>query len=432
MSDSYPPEPSKLSESSLQIQQDLKGEHNQIIGQSVNSTVVSGQVVNLTVYDSYPIMGRQFPARSVQPLTNRDYSFQKVLLNKVKKYWVQDVLEKSLFSKSLIELRLEEQLDSVENPFNTFQDIPDESRNTLLESKSVSDVFIGMGEGRTLLILGEPGAGKTITLLRLAKDLITRAEKDFNFPIPVVFNLSSWTYKRQTISNWLIGELDNKYQVSKKLGKQWVTNQRLLLLLDGLDEVKVEYREICVQAINQFTQEYGQTEIVVCSRLQDYEVLSNRLRLQSAIYLQPLTTEQVNQYLDRAGNQLKLLRNLFNEDPILQELAKSPLILSIMSLAYLNASSEEFPKASSLEEYRQYLFNTYIKQMLKRRRSAAHQYSIEKFMDWLTRLAWRMSQDSQTIFLIEQIQPAWLQTRNQRILYQIGLLLISGDRKSVV
>ena len=188
--------------------------------------------------------------------------------------------------------------------------------------------------GELYLSLGEPGAGKTITLLRLARGLITRADKDLNYPIPVVFNLSSWIYKRQPIANWLIGELDSKYQVSRKLGRKWIENQRLILLLDGLDEVKVNYREECVQAINQFMHEHGQTEMVICSRLTDYEVLSNRLNLQSAIYLQPLTIEQINQYFNQAGDQLKALRSLFHQDIVLQELAKSPLMLSVMSLAY--------------------------------------------------------------------------------------------------
>jgi hypothetical protein len=49
-----------------------------------------------------------------------------------------------------------------------------------------------MGEGRTLLILGEPGAGKTIALLKLAEDLIVGTTPDLRQQIPVVFNLSSW------------------------------------------------------------------------------------------------------------------------------------------------------------------------------------------------------------------------------------------------
>lgn len=171
-----------------------------------------------------------------------------------------------------------------------------------------------MGEGRTLLILGDPGAGKTTMLLKLTRDLITQTEQDLNRPIPVVFNLSSWANKQQKIAAWLVDELQSHYGVSKSLGKAWVHDQQLLLLLDGLDEVKAKYRETCVQAINQFMQNYGLTEIVVCSRIKDYEALSTLLQLRNAIYVQPLTAEQINQYLDKTGEQLQGVKTLLQED----------------------------------------------------------------------------------------------------------------------
>ena len=169
-------------------------------------------------------------------------------------------------------------------------------------------------------------------------------------PLPVVLNLSSWALKQKPISIWLVEELSSKYQVSKNLGKAWVADQQLLLLLDGLDEVKAERREACIQSLNQFMQDYGQTEIVVCSRRQDYESLSKRL--QSAIYIQSLSSEQVNQYLKQTGDQLKALKFILQKDTILQELAKSPLMLSVMSLVYQNKSVAELPRSSSIEESR--------------------------------------------------------------------------------
>ncbi|NES19449.1 MAG: hypothetical protein F6K41_11085 [Symploca sp. SIO3E6] len=69
-----------------------------------------------------------------------------------------------------------------------------------------------------------------------------------------------------------------------------MAHQELLPLLDGLDEVKEEYRDYCIVALNAFHQDYG-SEMVVCSRIKDYEVLSNRLEFQSAIYLKPLALE---------------------------------------------------------------------------------------------------------------------------------------------
>lgn len=278
-----------------------------------------------------------------------------------------------------------------------------------------------MGEGRTLLILGDPGAGKTTMLLKLTRDLITQTEQDLNRPIPVVFNLSSWANKQQKIAAWLVDELQSHYGVSKSLGKAWVHDQQLLLLLDGLDEVKAKYRETCVQAINQFMQNYGLTEIVVCSRIKDYEALSTLLQLRNAIYVQPLTAEQINQYLDKTGEQLQGVKTLLQEDTAMQEMMKSPLIMSIVSLAYKDLSVENLQQFGSSEERRSHLFNTYIEQMFKRHgRSMREKYTPEQTKHWLTWLATRMVQESQTLFLIEKIQPAWLQRRADHIFYRIA------------
>jgi adenylate kinase family enzyme len=403
-----------------------KSNVGQVIGG--NLTQIQGEVINVTVYDKVDVLGlgsRQ-TSGSVKPLTQQDYRNRKVLLNKVKKFWIEGVLEKSLHIKALIELGLEERLDAVERPFQDVQEIPDESRRTLPSGTDATQVFNQMGEGRTLLILGEPGAGKTTILLKLAQNLITRTEEDLSQLIPVVFNLSSWASERQPIADWLIGELNTKYQVSKKLGKAWIEEQQQLLLLDGLDEVKAERREACVHALNQFMQEHGQTEMVVCSRIRDYEALSVRLKLQGAIYIQSLTPEQINQYLERAGEQLEAVKTLVQEDTALQELAKSPLTLSVMTLAYQGILIEDLPKTGSLEERRKHLFNAYIERMFQRR-GTAQGYSKAQAIHWLIWLAQRISKESQTIFLIERMQPTWLQTKVQKTTYLIANILISSS-----
>ena len=49
-----------------------------------------------------------------------------------------------------------------------------------------------------LLILGEPGAGKTTELLSLTQDLIERAIENENATIPIIFELSSWKNDQTT------------------------------------------------------------------------------------------------------------------------------------------------------------------------------------------------------------------------------------------
>ncbi|WP_322695398.1 tetratricopeptide repeat protein [Nostoc sp. DedSLP03] len=340
----------------------------------------------------------------------------------MKKFWIKDVLENRLHNKVRIELGLEERYDAINYPWTMVWETPDQSRHTLSPGTRVIDKFDELGVGRSLLILGEPGAGKTITLLELARDLIERAEQDIDCPIPVVLPLASWgnakmrrtsmiQKKQSSFEDCLVEEI-SKYNISKKIVQAWLNNQKLLLLLDGLDEVSVNYQQECVQSLNYFRQKYGQTEIVVCSRVQEYESLPQRLNFQAAIYLQPLTVQQIELFFAEAGSELEVVRVMFQQDTTLQELAKSPLMLDIIALTYQGVSIEDFPANKSVKEYRQHLFNDYIERMFfrhrKRHNTRQYKFAKSEVKNWLTWLAQRMLQNSQSIFIVDQIQPELL------------------------
>ena len=390
----------------------------QTIPPSEKETINPADIETLPV--SIPTISQKAPAPKIT-YTQQGYRNRQILLNKVKDYWVKGVLETSLHGKALIELGLEKRLDALDRPWGMVWETPDQARQTLSNNIRISDLFQQMGIGRSLLILGSPGSGKTTTLLELTRDLIASAEQDTNQPIPVVFNLSAWTKEKIKIADWLVRELNAKYQVSKEIGKNWIKNQQLILLLDGLDEANTKLREHCVEAINKFSQEYGETEIVVCSRIKDYELLSNRLRFQGAVFIQPLTLEQIHQYLKNAGSELDAVNTALEADTILQELAKSPLMLSIMTFAYQGMPITELP-GMNLEERRQHLFDKYIQRMFERR-GINNKYSKEQSIRWLSWLAQRLSQQSQTVFLIERLQPNWLQKKRQKLIYAISIWL---------
>ena len=90
----------------------------------------------------------------------------------------------------------------------------------------------------------------------------------------------------------------------------------------------------CLRAINEFAKEVGISGLVVCSRLKEYNALAIRLKVGAAIYLQPLTSAQIYTYLHQAGPDLAILRTALQQDPVLQTLAQSPLMLGIMRAAY--------------------------------------------------------------------------------------------------
>ena len=142
------------------------------------------------------------------------------LLAKVQAFWIKGVLEQSLYGAAVIELGLHEQPDAVTNPWRLFVEQPDQSGHLLPLGTPIKQVYDNVaGE---LLILGEPGSGKTTLLLQLARDLVAHAEKEETDPVPVVFNLSSWAVKQPPLKDWLVEELNQRYDVPKKTAQGWV------------------------------------------------------------------------------------------------------------------------------------------------------------------------------------------------------------------
>jgi hypothetical protein len=341
------------------------------------------------------------------------------MLEMVRDFWVKGVLEQSLHGAAMIELGLEKRADAVEHHWDMVLQTEREDR-TLPPGTKIMDIFDGMG--RNLLTLGQPGSGKTTMLLELARDTIARAERDPTQPIPVVFNLSSWADKRQPIAEWLVEELSTKYNIPKRVAHPWVENDDLLLLLDGLDEVKREYREDCVRAINGFRKEHL-VPLVVCSRIADYQALTTRLGLQGAVLLQPLTPQQVDEYLRGAGMALSAVRETLQHDPTLQELAETPLMLSVITLAYRGRSVEDLQTLETTVARRKHVFESYVQRMFERRR-VDHPYSPQQTIQWLAWLARKMSVHGQTVFLIEKLQPEWLPARSRRQMRIVARLAI--------
>jgi MFS family permease len=357
----------------------------------------------------------------------RDRRNRTAMLKKVKEFWVERVLKNSLHNAVLIELGLEERKDAVDTsdkPWSMVLQTIDKPNRVLPPGTKILDVFDEVG--RALLILGEPGSGKTTTLLELARQTISRAEKDSVQPIPVVFNLSSWIKPAQSLAGWLIDELRSKYYIPEKIAKAWVENDSLLLLLDGLDEVALERRNACVKAINKFRQEHL-VSIVICSRTLEYESLATSLKVNSAVCIQPLTEKQIGDYLDRFGAELTAVRRMLQDDVPLRELSRSPLMLNIMTLAYAGASVEELQQIDTTEARRKHLFNKYIDGMFNRvARTKSEVYPRDKTTKWLSWLAEKMAQEAQSVFLIERMQPTLLETQVQKRQYTINTILISG------
>ena len=346
-------------------------------------------------------------------LTQEQHSELIILLNRVDEFWIVGVLKHSLYNQVLILLDVEVMDEEVETPFNRILDLP--KPNELENSTPIDDVFYASS---LLIILGEPGSGKTTTLLELAQRLIRRARTKRNERIPFVVNLSSWK-KGQFLSDWMVYCLNKIYSIPSKLASKWLENGYLIPLLDGLDEVKTEYQADCVEAINAYISENEPPGLVVCCRLQEYHWLPERLEMNGAICIKPLDQKQIDNYFALVGPEFEQLRLAIDADADLQELAQSPFMLNVISMAYQSGSPvKPIDQGQSLEARRTEIFKAYVDKVFHHKESLGQVFPKDKVLFCLSWLAKKMKENSQSIFLIENLQPGWLDSWKQKIAYR--------------
>ncbi|MCA1993856.1 MAG: NACHT domain-containing protein [Coleofasciculus sp. S288] len=340
------------------------------------------------------------------------------------KMQVETRLESSLHNRVYIIPDKDKNPSQVEHPWNIDVKSGYKPKFRLPKNTHIIKVFDQSGVEGRLLILGKPGAGKTTMLLELAKVLVQRAEQDLSEPVPILLSLSSWQNDQQSIADWIVEELNSgkSYKIRKYIAKQWLEEGEIIPLLDGLDELAALRQERCVQKLNQFLLPGNWSyPLVVCSRIEEYQLYSTQLALNTSVELQPFTEEKIQDYLRGTGNEK--LWNSINNEQELRELAQTPFLLNIIVISCQKLSLEKWQKLKSLEERVNYLLSAYVEEMLARSYQGKRP-SNEKTKQWLCWLALKMIDQNETEFFIEKMQPHCLKNNTQKRLFHFNVVLI--------
>lgn len=338
----------------------------------------------------------------------------------------RDALADSLGQATWFDLNLADKPDALYNPVALIV------RNAHLPERAVpagtSIIQIYEEADQELLILGEPGSGKSTQLYLLAQHLLTLTETDQTAPFPIIFTLSSWASSLLSLETWMLEQLVQIYRVEEPLARQWLKEQQIIPLLDGLDEMEESVLPLCIAAINAYHQTHPYP-LVVCSGSAEYQTASHteQLVLQRAVVIKPLTATQVETALTKGGKAMDGVRAAVKCNPAFQELATTPLFLNLFMLTYDDGDIADLPTRTSALQ--QQVLEQYVKHMIERKgirvRRGATKYSAEQMRRWLTFLAQQTRSRHQVSFAVEHLQPNWL-TRGWYLCYYWSLPLLGG------
>ncbi|MFI2208838.1 NACHT domain-containing protein [Streptomyces sp. NPDC020141] len=179
----------------------------------------------------------------------------------------------------------------------------------------IAEVFTDRVPTRRMVILGEPGAGKSALLIRLLQDLTARRAD--GGPVPVLFSLASWD-PRRPLKTWLAEQLRRAHPGLRgpapgpvlataggpgDLAQALIGSGRVLPILDGLDELPPAWHAPALDALNRALS-VEQPMVLACRAIpyraavtrQDAAV---RLNGAAAVQLLPLGAEAAADYLRR-------------------------------------------------------------------------------------------------------------------------------------
>ena len=234
---------------------------------------------------------------------------------------------------------------------------------------------------RRLAIISWGGYGKTTLLRHITHIYSQRKEAKYRAPklLPVLLLLRQWQSVSVNESQLSLPQLIEEHHIPKlpgyhqlKLPPNWAINHlqngRVLVMIDGFDEVKEDWRSTISEWIGKEMNKYPKAYFILTSRPSGYQSFSPEYKLNAELFIKPFNGHQQEKFIqnwywcqekyarggretpevkaEATANANNLLQQL-HQRPELGDLAKIPLLLNLIVNVHRSYPGEELPKRRS-------------------------------------------------------------------------------------
>ncbi len=232
-----------------------------------------------------------------------------------------------------------------------------EIKSDTRQSKKVTNLISALkrnNKEKALLVLGDPGSGKSVALRKLSKDLLSEVEKTGK--IPLYINLREWEVRDSEprisdLQDFILNNIKNRCDVfaSEFLNKYFdrlVQSGRIFFILDSFDEIPAildedessylidSYSSVIYNFLDGSTDSRG----ILSSRI--FRKPTQKFKTKTCFEIRPFSEGKILQRFEKSVNYNSDIRKLlFKERPEFVSLARNPFTASLIFNYAMNNSN---------------------------------------------------------------------------------------------